>query len=163
VPKLTGFPWKAAAVTMTGAPLGELPFHAFFTSNGTRGTQGLSAGTRRAGSSPAAERRGWKSGAAAGAEPVAWIGGTIESCRSRQRIEAALLARRRHELGRRRLARRERGGERIAAWKRCQDLRGRRGTRGRLRLEAAEDHALERGVEVARDGRRMARRRESAA
>ena len=71
--------------------------------------------------------------------------------------QALGLARRRDELGRRRLARRDRRLERVAAGQhRGDDERG-GGAAPRLLLEAGEDRPLDRGVEAGHEGRGLDR------
>ncbi len=74
------------------------------------------------------------------------------------RREGAFRAGRGDHLRRRRLAGGQRRRQRIAARQRRRDLRGRRRTGRRLLLEAAQDHALDDGVESRRDRRRGRRR-----
>ena len=65
----------------------------------------------------------------------------------------------RHHLRRRRLARGQRGRERIAAGQRRGDRERRRRPLRRIALQAAEDHALDRRIEIADDRRRRRDRR----
>ena len=72
-------------------------------------------------------------------------------------LNALVLAGRRHHLRRRRFAGRERRRQRIAARQRGGDGQRRGGTQRRIGLEAAQDHALDRRIEIAHDGRRRRR------
>ena len=72
--------------------------------------------------------------------------------------ERPFFSGRRDHLGRRRLARREGCGERVAARERPGDLHGRRRPRARVLLEAAQDHALDGRVEAREDVRGRRRR-----
>ena len=71
--------------------------------------------------------------------------------------QALGLPRRRHELGRRRLARRDGRLERVAAGQHRGDDERRGGAAPRLLLEAGEDRPLDRGVETGHEGRRLDR------
>ncbi len=81
-----------------------------------------------------------------------------QKCPCEPRRERSLLAGGRNHFRRRRLARREGRRERIAAGKRRRDLRRRGGPRRRILLEAAQDHALDDGIESRRDRRGRGRR-----
>ena len=70
----------------------------------------------------------------------------------RSRTEAGRLSGVGHDLRRRRLPRRESGGQGIAARERGRHREHRGWTLGRIALEAAQDRALDRGIQVSAPG-----------
>ena len=82
------------------------------------------------------------------AAPTASDGTTARHAQAAPSGIASPLAGRRHHLGRRRLARRERGRQRIAARRAPRPPRGPTRAAPRVLLEAAQDHALDRRIEV---------------
>ncbi len=67
------------------------------------------------------------------------------------RLQPVRLSGGSHQIRRRRLARRQRRGQRIAARQSRRHRDRRRGTLPRIRLQAAHDHPLRRRIEIARD------------
>ena len=68
------------------------------------------------------------------------------------RLQPVRLTGSRNQIRRRRLARRQRRGQRIAARKSRRHRDRRRGTLPRIRMQAAHDHAFRRRIEIARYG-----------